>query len=144
MTGKKHKKESIKKMVKNRIGKCRGKDNPSWKGGTTPLLNKIKRLTEYKQWQKSVYERDNFTCRKCRQRGGNKTSHHLKAFSYLVALYEIKNVKEARECVGLWEVENGVTLCIPCHRETPNFSWKARECPIDDTVYPPIQKGGKN
>lgn len=139
--GMKHKPESIEKMVKNRTGKSMGESNPSWKGGVTKFIIKVKRLTEYKQWQKAVFNRDNFTCRNCGKRGGTKIPHHLKAFSYLLNKFKVKTIQDAKEYKALWDIDNGVTLCIPCHEKTPNYSWKAVKNPIDSTIYEPIMKG---
>jgi 5-methylcytosine-specific restriction endonuclease McrA len=65
---------------------------------------------EYDQWRKDVYERDNFTCQKCganNHKGNGKTvhlhPHHIKPFA---------THPESR-----YDVSNGVTFCIPCHRK---------------------------
>lgn len=142
--GMKHSTESIEKIIKNRTGKSMGEKNPSWKGGITTFIIKVKRLTEHKQWQKRVLKRDNVTCRACGQKGGNKTPHHLIAFSYLLAQFNIKTIKQAKSCDFLWQIENGITLCSPCHEKTPNYSWKARVTPTDNTVYKPVQIGELN
>lgn len=130
-----HTEETKLKMSQSRRGKCLGEDNPSWKGGTTPLINKIKRLPEYKRWQQGVYNRDNWTCRKCFKRGGQLTPHHLTALSYLVRKLKVKDCEHAIKCSELWDVKNGVTLCDRCHRKTSNFSTKAVKNPIDTTIY---------
>lgn len=133
--GIKHTKETILKIIDSRKGKCLGENNASWKGGTTPLMNKIKRLTEYKQWQIKVLKRDKYICRKCGSNKGNKSPHHLTALSFLVNMFNIKKVADAKECVDLFNVRNGITLCIDCHYKTPNFAWKAVKTPRDKTIY---------
>ena len=64
---------------------------------------------EYKNWRKQVFERDNYTCKKC----GNRSSvdnpvvihpHHIKSYTYYPELR--------------YEVDNGITLCISCHHQT--------------------------
>lgn len=57
---------------------------------------------EYKEWRSKVYERDNYTCQKCKQRGGKLNAHHIKEW----ALYP----KER------YVVSNGITYCEDCHR----------------------------
>src|SRR3990167_3882745 len=42
-----------------------GEKSPSWKGGITPINEKLRRTIDYKNWRKAVYERDNFTCQEC-------------------------------------------------------------------------------
>jgi hypothetical protein len=80
--GMKHTPESIKKISDSRQGKCLGENNASYKNGATKLIQKIKRLTEYKNWQIKILKRDNWTCRKCNQKGGYKTPHHLVSHIY--------------------------------------------------------------
>lgn len=55
------------------------------------------------QWRKKVFERDNFTCQVCYQRGNDLNAHHL--YSYHSHPDERFNVK------------NGVTLCVHHHKD---------------------------
>jgi hypothetical protein len=133
-----HTEETKRKVSESRKGKSVGENNPSWKGGITPLIIKLRRLTEYKEWQKAVFARDNHTCRKCGVRGGNLTPHHLFAFSFLIWSFGIKTVEQAREERGLWNKRNGVTLCDDCHKQTSNYAWRASKRPRDRYIYGPI------
>lgn len=56
---------------------------------------------EYRHWRKAVYERDNYTCQRCGDNGTEINAHHIS--NYLTN-------KEGRT-----DVNNGVTLCRPCH-----------------------------
>ena len=133
--GMKHSPESILKMSESRKGKAMGAANGSYKHGATPFLIKLKRLTEYKTWQIDVFKRDDYTCRDCGHRGGDLTAHHLTAFAFLVRILSVRTIEDARNCIGLWNIRNGLTLCIPCHKKTPNFSWRANILPRDKTLY---------
>jgi hypothetical protein len=78
-----------------------GKNSPVWKGGITPLNERIRKSLEYKQWIKSVFKRDNYTCQKCFNIGNKLQTHHIKSFSTNPELRFI--------------VDNGITLCKKCH-----------------------------
>ena len=76
-----------------------------------------------------------FSCRKCKETGHRLSAHHLKSFAYLVHKKMIKRVDEAVSCKELWDLNNGVTLCVSCHKETPNYSFRAMKYPIDTNKY---------
>lgn len=57
---------------------------------------------EYRQWRKDVYSRDNYTCQFCFARGVLLHAHHQKPFAYIPS--------------DRLKLENGVTLCEPCHK----------------------------
>lgn len=70
---------------------------PPWERTSRELRNS----SEYREWRTAVFERDDYTCQLCGQRGGELNAHHMKPW----AKYE-----ELR-----FEVSNGLTLCEPCH-----------------------------
>ena len=84
----------------------KGKLSSNWQGGITPLHNKIRSLPETYQWIKAVFKKDNKTCQCCGQKGGKLTAHHIENFA---KLYPTMNDL-------LWEVENGITFCLDCHK----------------------------
>ena len=84
-----------------------GENNPAWKGGITPINTVIRNSLEYENWRKQVFERDLYTCQKCGQIGEYLHADHIKPF----ALYP-----ELR-----FELNNGRTLCIDCHRKTETY-----------------------
>lgn len=84
-----------------------GEKNPAWKGGVTKLNKILRSATQFKEWRKKVFERDNFICQICFQRGGFLEPHH------------IKSVAAHPELV--FEVNNGITLCINCHKKTDKW-----------------------
>lgn len=78
-----------------------GKNHYHWKGGITKAERILRNRIEYKDWRKSVFERDSYTCQNCSQVGGELNADHIKPFAYF---------KELR-----LSIENGRTLCKPCH-----------------------------
>lgn len=98
--------KSIKKIVES------GKHN-FWKGGITPKNKIIRSSTEYKQWRKAVFERDNYTCQFCKVRGGELNADHIKPFALFSELR--------------FELSNGRTLCHSCHLKTDTYGNKAKK-----------------
>ena len=103
--------------TKLKISKAnKGEKSGKWKGGITLLTNSIRTNFRYRQWRSDVFTRDDFTCQECGQWGGKLQAHHIKSFSSLIQLYEITTFKEALECEELWNINNGFTLCLECHK----------------------------
>ena len=77
-----------------------GEKNANWKGGVK--AGNRRTTAGYQVWREAVFTRDNWTCQDCGKRGGDHHAHHVWAFS---------KFPEYR-----FDVWNGITLCIPCHR----------------------------
>lgn len=101
--GKKRSEETKEKISINRRGKMTGESHFGWKGGITPINKTIRTSSEYKDWRKSVFARDDYTCVNCGQHGGWLEADHIKPFSLFPDL---------RLCIS-----NGRTLCKPCHKD---------------------------
>lgn len=83
-----------------------GKDNPKWRGGGSER-EVAKGRIEYKQWRKAVFERDNYTCQICKERGGKLNADHIKPWMLFPKLRYV--------------IDNGRTLCFDCHKETDTW-----------------------
>lgn len=89
--------------------------------GLTSLYDRIRTCLKYRLWRSDIYTRDNFTCQMCGDsRGGNLEAHHIKSFSKILQYYEITTIEEALRCEELWNLNNGITLCEECHKNTHN------------------------
>lgn len=121
-TGSRHSKEAIEKMKKSAK---RGSSNPAWKGGITPLKMMIRTCPEYKRWRSEVFLRDNYKCTIC-EKGGGIEADHIIPFSAIFNYNKIQSVDEAYACDFLWDIKNGRTLCVPCHKFTDTYGVKAK------------------
>jgi len=75
---------------------------PNWKGGISSREKIFKDSYQYKEWRRSVFTCDSFTCQKCRDNsGGNLRAHHILNFA---------EHPELRT-----DIKNGITLCNDCH-----------------------------
>jgi 5-methylcytosine-specific restriction endonuclease McrA len=102
----------------------------SWKGGLTSITSKIRHNLKYSDWRLKVFERDNFICQKCGQRGGKLHAHHIKPFSQileelkqqypLLDLYDVAMMSKE-----LWDISNGITLCEKCHKKIHFLTWSS-------------------
>ena len=88
---------------------------------TTPIKHSVRHSDKYKQWRQNIFERDNYTCQQCGQRGGNIVADHIEAFSLLWISNNIETFNEALLCNELWNLDNGRTLCNKCHEMTDNY-----------------------
>lgn len=106
--------DTIKRPYKKQTNpsKNSGEKHYNWKGGVTKKAELIRGSCEYKNWRKSVFERDNYTCvicgdRSCTDNRIRLNADHIKPFSIYIELR--------------FDINNGRTLCEPCHRNTPTY-----------------------
>jgi hypothetical protein len=106
--------------LETRIGMSeenRGENASRWEGGITPLNKMIRESWEYREWVIAVFIRDNYTCQKCKTRGGYLEAHHIKLFSLILKEYNILTLEDAKNCKELWDIDNGITYCVDCHKD---------------------------
>jgi len=87
-----------------------GANHKWWKGGITPVNQKIRSSSEYADWRTQVFKRDDYTCQECGSRGYKLNADHIKPFAYYPELR--------------LAIDNGRTLCVPCHKKTETFGIK--------------------
>ena len=117
-TGKKRTPEQINRMKENMP---RGERSYSWKGGISPLNYRLRRGGEMKRWREGVFKRDDWTCQECKNKGGSLHAHHIKQFSLILLENKVSSLEEALNCVELWNLNNGITLCVECHKKIPVY-----------------------
>ncbi len=126
-TGYKHREESKRKASEShklwcvihperviaRGEKTRGANHYRWNGGSSRLNTAIRTLTEHRKWMDSIKDRDGL----CGQCGATEhlESHHIIPLAELILLNGVKAREQARNCESLWDLSNGITLCIVCH-----------------------------
>ena len=109
----KHTKETRLKMS---LSAKKGSDSLLWKGGKTEVLDSVRNSSKYKIWRESVFERDDYTCQDCGVKGGRLQADHIKPFSLYPEFW--------------FDIDNGKTLCVECHKKTNTFGAKvfSRKC----------------
>lgn len=88
----------------------KGSKAHAWKGGITPINRAIRGSLQYRIWRKEVFTRDKYTCVLCGKIGGNIHADHIKQFAYHPELR--------------FEISNGRTLCVACHKNTATYKRK--------------------
>lgn len=95
-----------------------------WKGGVSKLSKRIKTSFRYKKWRETVFQKDDWICQKCGRKGGIILHpHHRRSFTSILEENNIKTLEDAFNCEELWDINNGVTLCNNCHKETETYGW---------------------
>jgi 5-methylcytosine-specific restriction endonuclease McrA len=90
-----------------------GAEHYNWKGGITSENKKIRNSVEWKEWREKVFERDNYTCKKCGAKSRKKYDgnvkihpHHRTSVAKLIK-YNLEKY--------IFDIRNGITLCEQCH-----------------------------
>lgn len=123
LIGKKLSAETIQKLIISKTGLKRseqarrniargkmGSLNPMWRGGASSKRLKLIDSFNYKHWRTAVFERDDWTCKKCNKRGGKLNADHVIPFFKDESL--------------VYDLDNGQTLCVECHREKTRLEMK--------------------
>jgi len=99
-----HSEETKKKISQTKINSLltlRGERHPFYKDGQSRNRKREYKTFKFNKWRRSVYERDNFICQMCGQKGKELNCHHIKSFT---------NFSKIR-----FDISNGITLCKDCH-----------------------------
>lgn len=98
-----HSPETIEKIRANTPVR-RKEQHSMWKGGITGQQRIERNSVRMKEWIKGVMKRDDYTCQACGVKGGKLEADHVMPFSLFPELR--------------YDLLNGRTLCVQCHRKT--------------------------
>lgn len=91
-----------------------GELHHSWKGGKGTRRHAVMGTKKYREWRTAVFERDSYACVHCGTSG---------AKAYLQADHIIPWSESVEK---RFDIDNGRTLCVPCHELTPSFPKQLR------------------
>lgn len=89
-----------------------------WKGGLTEKNQIIRMSATYRRWRSAILRRDGNQCTICQARPSRSNDvilhvDHIKPFSIFPKLR--------------FELSNGRTLCLRCHKQTPTYAGKMQK-----------------
>lgn len=84
----------------------KGDRHPNWKGGISSVYHRLAATAQWREWRIKVFERDDYRCIDCGDRGVYLEPHHILPI----------RKEEYRE--ELFNLRNGITLCRQCHQKT--------------------------
>ena len=109
--GKKFSNEHRKRLGESKMGE----KSHFWKGGATRINQVIRSSIEYRFWREAVFKRDNYTCVWC----GAKSTKGVKVTLNADHIKPFALFPELR-----FAIDNGRTLCTPCHLTTDTYGFK--------------------
>lgn len=114
-------KEARENMSKSKVGKTfhwtkehpKGIQHPRWIKDRTVVMerHRVRNSLEYKLWRTAVFQRDNYRCIWCGTSKPPFNADHIKPFAYFPELR--------------FAIDNGRTLCVPCHKTTETYGTKS-------------------
>ena len=97
-----------------RAAKNKGDSHYRWNGGANKLNTSIRQMHENRKWMDAVKARDG-CCQECGATDPLE-AHHKIHLAELIDTLGIKSREDAAKHANvLWDIENGKTLCRPCH-----------------------------
>lgn len=105
--GKSHNLEMRKKLSAIK----QGVDLSRWNEFKGTERHRAMRTRDYILWRTAVFMRDDYTCQSCEKRGVELQADHIKPWALFPELR--------------YAIDNGRTLCVPCHRQTETWGRNA-------------------
>jgi 5-methylcytosine-specific restriction endonuclease McrA len=85
------------------------------KHGNSSEQARMRQRPPMKKWKRTVFIRDNFTCRKCGAKSGYDGHIELEAH-HIIPIRKLFKTKFEKH---MYNIDNGITLCCPCHSLIP-------------------------
>ena len=89
------------------------------------IIRFCSRCRKYADWRKAVFERDGYTCVHC----GAKSVEGKRVRIEADHILQFATHPEKR-----FDVDNGRTLCAPCHRKTDTWGKQAQPTATGETL----------
>lgn len=130
LRGKPKSKEHAKKVGDSHRGvpllKIRGANHPNWTGQAS-IMEIARKCLKNKEWKIRCLIRDNRMCVFCGENNNKKLEvDHIVPMIYILKKYHLKTLEEIENCAELWDISNGRTLCMSCHKKTDTYGHKAK------------------
>jgi len=100
-----------------------GETHHTWKGGYKSIYERVRDLNRYWEWRDAVLNRDNNCCINCKSTD-KLHAHHIVTLKNLIDTYCITNNKLVKDLNKedltndyFYDINNGSTLCEPCHKD---------------------------
>jgi hypothetical protein len=87
----------------------------------------IRRLTEYKLWINRVLERDGYKDKITGEFCIRPEAHHIMEVHKIIKKYNLRTLDDARNCLFLWDINNGECLEHDNHIKIHGFSYDEDE-----------------
>lgn len=101
-----------------------GSNSPLWRGGVKSYYELLRSSSKMASWRNKIFKRDNFSCAECGDnKGGNLNADHIKPFALLLKENNITSKEDGLRCEKLWDLSNGRTLCVKCHKKTLTYGF---------------------
>lgn len=103
-------------------------------GRITDVSRSLRMSSLYLNWRSSVFTRDNYTCVFCGYKGKELNADHIVPFSKIINQFKEETGLSSEELrisllshEPLWDLNNGRTLCIKCHKSTETYGLNAKK-----------------
>jgi hypothetical protein len=119
--------EKTKSLISQKAKERVGEKNGNWKGGITPLRTIVNKML-WPVWIYPILLRDGFECQSCGYTGNELNVHHLVPYrsirdSIIKENPGMDNMSLAKLIVLEHHTEDGITICLTCHRKIHFEKW---------------------